>query len=562
MKNDVLLTIFFVNIFCGFLSAQHISDFNSLEPAIQNTDLFLPSTHSFQYIIETGDPLTEGGTMPDILDFTGYVPINNSSKLGYLSINSEDNPGGVSILDIELNEENGEWIVNRSEAVDFSSFALIYPGTIANCSGTVTPWNTIISCEEVTSYDTEDYCETNAGSIECLLYSKDSNNDGYYDHGWSIEIDPVTKTVINQDGGRDGPDKLWAMGNFKHENAAIHDNLRTVYQGADDTVGEGYLFKFIADNQENLSSGDLFVYKGDKQGNGNWIQVNNNTITEQNTTLDQCATLGATSFGGIEDVEINPIDGFIYFAVKREDIGGGIERGVVYKFDDSNPLDGTANIAMEIYVGGDISYDGVPWGNGTDNLVFDNLGNLWVAQDESGSDPRNYIWLVENGHTQNNPRVKIFARTPKGSEPTGLTFSPDYRYLFMSVQHPDENNNVTSQPDGFGNPRSFDKDVSIMIARKEFINQDLTALSVSDEAKRHFNLYPNPAEDKINIVFDQIGGFKDLQLFDINGKKIKTSNYRDSLSIEIRTDQLSNGVYFLKILIDNNWFVEKILISN
>ena len=549
MKNDVLLTLLFVNIFCGFLSAQHISEFISLAPAIQDTDLFLPSTHSFQYIIETGDPLTQGGTLPDDLDFTGYVPINNSSKLGYLSINSESAPGAVTILDIELNESIGKWIVNRSEAVNFSSvFA-----TIANCSGNVTPWNTIITCEEYTSIELENNPLYN--------YPKDLNGDGYHDFGWAIEIDPVTKTVIDQDNGLNGGDKLWAMGNFKHENATIHDNLRTVYQGADATNGDGYLFKFVADNAENLSAGSLYVYKETSTGIGDWIKLNNDTQNEQNTTIEQCKTIGATSFGGIEDVEINPLDGFIYFAVKREDIGGGIERGVVYRFEDSNPLDETANVALEIYVGGDISYDGVPWGNGTDNLVFDDQGNLWVAQDESGIDPRNYIWLVENGHTQNNPSVKIFARTPKGSEPTGLTFSPDYRYLFMSIQHPDENNNVTSQLDGFGIPRSFDKDVSIMIARKEFINQDLTTLSVSDEAKRYFNLYPNPAEDKINIVFDQIVDVKDLQLFDINGKKMQTSSYGISPSMEIRTDQLSNGVYFLKLLIDHNWIVEKILIS-
>jgi hypothetical protein len=47
MKKVILLAILFVNIFCGPLSAQHISEFNSLEPAIQDTDLFLPSTHSF-----------------------------------------------------------------------------------------------------------------------------------------------------------------------------------------------------------------------------------------------------------------------------------------------------------------------------------------------------------------------------------------------------------------------------------------------------------------------------------------------------------------------------------
>jgi len=561
MKNKLFITILCVIITCEFLLAQHISDFNSLPPAIQNTDLFLPTTHSFQYIIEEGDVLTEGGTLPNLCDFTGYVPLNNSSKKGYLSINSENNPGGVTILDIELNEENGEWIVNRSEAVDFSSFALIYPGTIANCSGTVTPWNTIISCEEVTSYDTEDYCLNNPGSSECLFYSKDTNDDGYYDYGWSIEIDPITKTVINQDGGRAGPDKLWAMGNFKHENVAIRSNKMTVYQGADDTQGEGFLFKFVADNEENLSSGDLYVYKGDKQSNGNWIQINNSTIQEQNTTLDQCVSIGATSFGGIEDVEINPIDGFIYFAVKREDIGGGTQKGIIYRFDDSNPLDGTANVDMEIYVGGDISYEGVPWGNGNDNLVFDNLGNLWVAQDESGIDIRNYIWVIENGHTQLSPKVKIFARTPSGAEPTGLTFSPDYRYLFMSIQHPDENNNVTSQLDGFGIPRTFDKDVSLMIARKEFINQDLTALSVSEEQSVYFKLYPNPVEDKIYIVFDQNRDIKELQLFDMYGKKIQIPSLGVSSSIEIKTDHLSNGVYFLRLFIDDNWIIEKVLIS-
>jgi len=212
MKIKLIVSVILLITLCKFLNAQHISELNSLEPNPQNTDLVLPSTHSFQYIIETGDFLTEGGTLPDNCDFTGYVPVNNSSKLGYLSINSESAPGGVTILDIELDESIGKWITNRSEAIDFSSvFA-----TIANCSGTVTPWNTIISCEEYTSIELE--------SDPDFSFPKDINGDGYHDFGWAIEIDPVTKTIIDQDGGLTGADKLWAMGNFKHENAAIHGN--------------------------------------------------------------------------------------------------------------------------------------------------------------------------------------------------------------------------------------------------------------------------------------------------------------------------------------------------
>ena len=455
-------SVILVCLFGNILFAQHISTFNTLAPSVPDTDFHIPSTHVFQYIIEEGDNLTDGGVFPNSTDFTGYVPVNNSSKYGYLSINSEAAPGAVTILDIELDGQKGEWIINKSQAVDFSQLV----STLANCSGTVTPWNTIITCEETTSI------EVNKKNSAISL---DLNADGYDDFGWAIEIDPVTKKVIDQEGGLDGMDKLWAMGNFKHENAAIHNNRRTVYQGADDTKGEGYLFKFVADNAENLSSGDLYVYKGSKQGSGSWIKLKNTTQSEQNSTLAQCAAVNATNFGGIEDVEISPIDGWIYFAVKREDLGGASGFGVVYRFEDSNLTDGTGVENFEIYAGGDVSYNSIPWGDGTDNLVFDNIGNLWVAQDQSGNDKRNYIWVIENGHSPTNSKVKIFARTPIGSEPTGLTFSPDYKYLFMSIQHPSANNDASNQSDAFGNPRTFDKDVSIVIALKENLNNDLLA---------------------------------------------------------------------------------------
>jgi len=460
MKNKIILSVILAWLMANFIAAQHISTFNSLPPGERDTDFHIPSTHVFQYIIEHGDDLTEGGTFPDVTDFTGYVSVSNSSKYGYLSINSESSPGGVTILDIELDGQKGEWVINNSQAVDFSSVV----GTISNCSGTVTPWNTIITCEETTSIEL---------NKKDPSHSLDSNGDSYNDFGWAIEIDPASKRVIDQDGGLDGSDKLWALGNFKHENAVVHKNKKTIYQGADDTKGEGFLFKFVADEEENLSSGNLYVYKGDKQGSGSWIQINNNTVAEQNSTLEQCAIVGATNFGGIEDVEINPKDGLIYFAVKNEDLGEGIVRGVVYRFKDTNPINGAGVENMEIYAGGEVSYNGIPWGNGTDNLVFDNRGNLWVAQDEGGTDIRNYVWVIENGHTQLNPKVKIFALTPMGSEPTGLTFSPDFKYLFMSIQHPNSSNNISNQADAFGNPKAFDKDVPIVIALKENLNNDL-----------------------------------------------------------------------------------------
>lgn len=424
MKSQLFLALFL----CTILHAQQeIGDFASIEPTSQTTDFVIPSSHVFQKIISTGDPLSEGGVLPTNNDFTAYVPIGGSSELGYLSINSEAAPGGVTILDINFDPTGKLWETTRSEAVDFSPVAI----TAANCSGTVTDWNTVISCEEV-------------------VVTTDLNLDGHNDIGWCIEIDPATKTVI---------DKLWEMGNFAHENVVIHNNQRTVYQGADSNPG--YLYKFVADTAQDLSSGSLYVYNGSKNGSGNWILLDNKTPAERNSTLSQSAAVGATVFNGIEDVEIGS-DGLVYFAVKGEDR--------VYRFQDSDPLTGTTVPSMETYVGNavyTITHENgssqVNWGGGNDNLAFDGEGNLWVFQDGGN----HYIWLVKNGHTQLNPQVEIFGSAPIGSEPTGITFTPDYRFLFMSIQHPSGTNNSSIQTDIAGQPVGFDRSTSLVIARKE-----------------------------------------------------------------------------------------------
>lgn len=412
-------------------STEPIGAFTSIKPQSQITDFIIPDSHIFQKIIESGDPLTKGGDMPINNDFTGYVPIDGSSTEGYLSINSENFPGAVTILDIRLNPISQLWEVTSSEAVNFDQVG----GTTNNCSGTVTPWNTIISCEE-------------------RIQAVDANMDGYNDYGWAVEIDPATKTVL---------DKRWAMGNFAHENATVHSNLRTVYQGADSNPG--YLYKFVADNERDLDQGNLYVYVGKKEGQGGWARINNSTVEERNATLQQSQDLGGTIFNGIEDVEIGP-DGMIYFAVKGEDR--------VYRFTDEDYIN-SGTVTMETFVG-NMEYlidhgEGetvVSWGTGNDNLAFDDQGNLWVLQDGG----LNYIWVVEKGHTQENPKVKLFGTAPMGSEPTGITFTPDYKYLFISIQKPDPSNDSTSQLDAAGTNITFNNNISLVVGRKDYLGNN------------------------------------------------------------------------------------------
>lgn len=430
-----------VGLGCTPPNQNHISCFSSIAPTSQTPELIYPdASHRFQMIFKQGEAYTVGsGSVPGNHDFTAYVGINGSSELGHVSVNHENTPGGVSIVDVHYVDSTKLWVVDTTQAVDFFNNDLVT--TTRNCSGGITPWGTVITAEET----------GNGGDV---------NGDGYTDVGWLVEIDPITSKVKEYGNGKQ--EKLWAAGNISHENAVVLNDSVTLYTGEDG--GSSAVYKFVADSKADLSSGTLYALildnplsGGDPTGTtGTWVQVPNTTQTERNTTRSLAIGLGATNFNGVEDIEVSPIDGKMYFTSKGN--------GRVYRFTDN----GSTVANFETFVGG-MSYaistdQGVfiePWGGGNDNLTFDDLGNLWVLQDGG----RNYIWVVRAGHTQAAPMVEIFASSPNGSEPTGLTFSPDYRFGFVSIQHPSGANNA--QQDATGANITLDKSATVVIARKE-----------------------------------------------------------------------------------------------
>lgn len=464
----------------NLLSAQHIDQFKSVDAdnshPSQEDILKLPETHNFQVLMQAGDFSTDSRFN---CDFAGYVPIDNSSTKGYLSINNETKvlencdinirSGGVLMLDIEFNDNLKIWEVLDGTNIDFSDFE----GTSKNCSGAITPWGTVISSEE------HGYT-----SLEC----QQLGSNGYYKYGWQVEIDPADKQVLA---------KHYAMGRFRHENAAIHPNQRTIYQGADDE--DGYLYKFVAHKSGDLSSGDLYVYKDDDDathfmfgslapGKGKWIKIANTSINDRNRTKELAANAEATPFNELEDVEIGP-EGKVYLAAAGE--------SVVYYLEDVEPLPSNPDLPgnvnfMGVYVGnqtyaitdasGNICYES--WGGGNDNLAFDNKGNLWVTQDGGEF----LIWMVRHGHTQQNPKVEIFATTPRYSEPTGITFSPDNQFMFLSLQLNNGFNNGTTQLDAANQLVKFNRSTTLVIARKErfgdqFCKEHITVSSLKQSGK-------------------------------------------------------------------------------
>ncbi|WP_288460898.1 alkaline phosphatase PhoX [uncultured Chryseobacterium sp.] len=483
-------------------NANHISCFTSIVPTAQTNKLIIPTEHKYQLILKEGDNYTEGGGLVGGQnDFTAYVPKNASSTNGYLSVNHETNPGGVTMAEINYNATTKLWQLTRSRAVSFSAPSLVQ--TIRNCSGGVTPWGTVVTAEEQTT-------------------SSDVNADGMKDYGWLVEIDPATAQVISQntDGSKG---KLWQMGIMNHENVVINNTGTIAYYGEDG--GTHMVYKYVMDTPNNLSSGNLYVLKLDQGLSGGdpvattatWIQVPNKTKADQNNTTTLAQSLGGTSFNGIEDVDISPLDGKIYFTAK------GLNK--VYRLKD----DGATASQVETFVGGlttNYSFDTAQgtkteaWGDGNDNLTFDELGNLWVLQDGG----KNYIWVIAPDHTQANPKVKLFASMPAGSEPTGLTFTPDHKFGFFSVQHPDST--ISTDIDATGNTIDYrGKSATVVIALKNNLGTTGSLGTIDAQTENTVTVAPNPTSGLVKINSPK--GLKNIMVtaYSIDGKIVFTQKY-------------------------------------
>jgi secreted PhoX family phosphatase len=240
-------------------------------------------------------------------DFNGFIPTGENE--GYLFTNWEDRPGGMSRVKLSR-AADGTWSAdaNDAEMVDFSAVG----GTWVNCFGTVSPWNTPLSSEELYFDDTADWNNPeadDAGGVEALGSYKGAYPNPY-DYGYIVEItDPA---------GRATPVKHMALGRYSHENAVVMPDQKTVYMSDDGT--NVVFFKFVADRAGDLSSGTLYAAKvtqltepgsaaGDTPFQISWIELAHGTdaeiaawVADYDGISRDDYKAGATSYISDEDV--------------------------------------------------------------------------------------------------------------------------------------------------------------------------------------------------------------------------------------------------------------------
>jgi len=373
-------------------------------------------------------------------------------------------------------------------------------GTLNNCAGGVTPWGTMLICEEnFNNYFSGDPAKTSeernhkrygiAGSSQfnpawAKHYSRfDIEQEPHEPNrfGWVVEFDPYDPDSV--------PIKRTALGRYKHEGAGVVvncDGRVVIYCGDDERFD--YVYKFVTHrafdpanreaNRNLLDDGILYVAKFDETGSVRWLPLacGEGPLTAENGFPSQADVLietrraadllGATPMDRPEDVEPSPTTGHVFVILtnnskrKPEQVDavnprsmnqhGHILELIPPKTGDK--VDHAATeFSWEVFLrAGDpreashdasyhesVSRNG--WFSCPDNSTFDNQGRIWLTTDsDHGLTGFGDGIYACDAAGPGRALPKLFFRGPRGSEVSGVCLTPDNETLFVSVQHPGE----------------------------------------------------------------------------------------------------------------------------
>ena len=320
----------------------------------------LPQGFSSREIARGGQTVgSTGYTFPNVPDGQGVFSTPGGGW--YLCTNHEMSPGdggGVSV--IEFNSSGSRVAAQR-----------LLIGSNRNCSTGVTPWGTLLTCEEV---------------IDGVVW----------------ECDPANPAASAQRP---------ALGTFQHEAACVDPVREHVYLTED--TPDGCFYRFLFNTYPDLTAGGtLQVAKVAGDNSVTWFNVPSPNQVAPTRTKDQVS--GAARFNGGEGMFYD--DNVVYFSTKGDrriwayDIVGA-KLDVIYDLalaDSDTPL-------REV-----------------DNIVISNSGDMFICEDGDNFElclitPDRYI----STFARLNPAVH---GNPGTNETAGVRFTPDGSRMYVAAQ--------------------------------------------------------------------------------------------------------------------------------
>ena len=359
--------------------AQAGSPFGELQddPLLQ-----LPEGYSYKIIAETGMVMNGGRgpfERPEFPDLNaalrwkdGRITLATSHEIQpFFPIPTAppqeeyDNAAGGAITSVLLDRN-----------LDVLETAYNAGGMIANCSGSDTPWGTVLTGEE-----SQQTFEAEHGFV------------------WEVDVNKHTKTRLDD------------CGKFDHETAVVDRKTGFVYLTEDSAPG--LLYRMRPRRAGDLARGGIL--EAYKKG-GSWVRIAD-PLAKEVPTVEQGKKKGALAF---ERLEGGRFDGRWFYFTETEDTTAC---GKVWRLNVDNGR-------LDLYASGDERKLCMP-----DNVTFDLNGNLFVCEDrpveEDPTQGSNRMIFID----RDTGKLSTFAiATSRYDELTGPEFLPGGRAMFLNLQ--------------------------------------------------------------------------------------------------------------------------------
>lgn len=398
--------------------------------------LSLPAGFSSRIISKKGELMNDGLLVPGMYD--GMGAFSGSKGKTILIRNHENSPGadllgpfGKSNEMIHKIDKNkiydfgkGEdtcvggttTVVYNEKTGKVESQYLSLIGTVRNCAGGITPWQSWITCEE-SNLKIGDKLEK--------------------DHGYNFEI-PATEKI-----GIADPHPIKAMGRFTHEAVAVQPKTGIVYQTEDE--GNSLFYRYLPNTYGKLLDGGklqcLVIKEWKNADTRNYQELTTDRFPEKKSFEVEWIDLadvespdgdlrlrgfkmGAARFSRGEGIWYGKKE--LFFACTD---GGKNRRGQIFKYTPSKfegqAAEKDAPATLELF----LEPNDVETFQNCDNLTIAPWGDVIICEDKSN--PR-VIGITPAGKTY------VIAKNIgyRNSEFAGPVFSPSGKTLFINIQSP------------------------------------------------------------------------------------------------------------------------------